>query len=823
MVNSNKKKLGQYMTPGIVVGMILDNIGYTDDHVLNRKIMEPSFGDGEFLINIVQRIIYTGFNNDLSKEEVSKIIKENVYGIEYDKELYVKAINRLNSFLNVYGIDNFDWSDNLLCGDSLLLYNNFIGKMDYVVGNPPYVRIHNIPDEYRNVVKNFKFVDGMIDLYIVFYEIGIYMLNEKGKLGYISPNSFMKNTSQKKFRNYLVDNKYISAIFDFKTSKIFDDADTYNCICILNKNIKRVDFSIKYREYSMYNVIVDNMLDYNYFKNELKDNAWNLSSDEDIRFLDENKQLPIKIKHMSKVQNGISTNKDAVYVISVYEDKELTIPYYGKHFDKNKTVYFLDKNDIVREIESSILHRCVKASKYDGKLENNYIIFPYIRSSLKSFYNKDNVEIESGYEPLSEEVLNKKYPKAYKYLSDYWDELISRDMEKNSAWFLFGRSQGLQNSCYKKVVFKHIIDKSNPKIIPYVVDSDVIVYSGIYTTIDINIVISPMLKENGDKIANKYIFNEQEYDFMLKDIFNIYSSNEFSKYCTLVGKDMSGGYVGISATTVKEFGTKLNTFPSFPIIIDKDSLGLVDNNYMNKLFHDEFVKCIKESYINMGKFGKSSNKRVEPFHSFIAKVLQYKLGTDYDIYAAGYSYGKECTLGGNFDNKNVDICIKKNDKVIGCIAFKLLSNNFKQNNKNFVEGMLGEAVQMRDLGLPYAFCYLIPEKALYLDKYNRFDHVDTFSQNDLKVYYDICNDEAYKGRTPDALFVGVHRLFNDNYLNSLTKKKTIDIASDEYLNNVNPKWSSYEFIDDEIIKEYFIKNNNIGLFIDKFIESINDK
>lgn len=53
---TDKKKEGQYMTPDGIVSMILNNIGYTENHVLTRKIMEPSFGDGAFLINIVQLI-----------------------------------------------------------------------------------------------------------------------------------------------------------------------------------------------------------------------------------------------------------------------------------------------------------------------------------------------------------------------------------------------------------------------------------------------------------------------------------------------------------------------------------------------------------------------------------------------------------------------------------------------------------------------------------------------------------------------------------------------------------------------------------------------
>ena len=216
------------------------------------------------------------------------------------------------------------------------------------------------------MIKQFQFVDGMIDLYIVFYEIGINLLNDKGKLGYISPNSFMKNSSQKKFRNYLIDNKYISAIYDFKTSKIFQDADTYTCICILNKNKNRTDFSVDYKEYSMYKVVVENKFSFEYFANQLHDNPWNLSSDEDIKFLEKNRNLPIKISNMAIVQNGIATNRDAVYVIHTYCNKELTEEYCGKHTDKKKIVYFEDKSGNIKEIESTILHRCIKACELLG-------------------------------------------------------------------------------------------------------------------------------------------------------------------------------------------------------------------------------------------------------------------------------------------------------------------------------------------------------------------------------------------------------------------------------------------------------------------------
>ena len=129
-------------------------------------------------------------------------------------------------------------------------------------------------------------------------------------------------------------------------------------------------------------------------------------------------------------------------------------------------------------------------------MDNTYIVFPYRPRKIPTFYLPDGITgIESGYEPLTEDELKKSYPKAYDYLLSVWDELSARDMDKNMPWFVFGRSQGLCNSCFKKIVFKHIIDKNNPVITPHVLDEDVIVYSGMYTTIDINICFAKFLKK----------------------------------------------------------------------------------------------------------------------------------------------------------------------------------------------------------------------------------------------------------------------------------------------------------------------------------------
>ena len=563
------KTEGQVFTPTDIVTMILDSVRYTGKSVLTKTIMEPSFGKGAFLIEIVSRIIHEGRAEGKSANEIKEIIEKCVYGIEKDEDLYRETIQKLNELLMAYDISLPSWS-NLINGDTLLVYDNYIGKMDICIGNPPYVRIHNIEKQYRDVVKNFTFADGTTDLYIIFYEIGIQMLKEEsGRLAYITPNSFLRNTSQKKFRNYLVNEGLLDAIYDFKDSKIFD-ADTYTCICVIDKNAERITKDVvKYREYNMYKMTLNNTIKYEYFRNQLQDSAWNLSSEEDILYLQQNAKRPIKIKSIATVQNGIATNRDSVYVGKAWLDKDCTEPYMGKHTDKKKIVYFNGHN-----VESTILHRCVKASKYDGEISNTYILYPYQSKSKNKLLKKsDGSEVATSYVAYTESEMQSKFPNAYAYLQEHWEYLETRDMDANADWFVFGRSQGLANSGYKKLVFKHVICKSSDTIEVHVVDDDIIVYSGIYITID----ASAFIDTNGSKST----FNDLLYDKELEEVRGILASSDFHKYCVLVGKDMQGGYVSVSSVFVKNYGTMLTHFPNLPVDAPIEDSPIADTDYMS--------------------------------------------------------------------------------------------------------------------------------------------------------------------------------------------------------------------------------------------------
>jgi adenine-specific DNA-methyltransferase len=210
MATSKVKKNGVVYTPTYIVEMILEQSNYNSGNIIKKHVIDNSCGDGKFLVEIVKRYINEFIKNKgldiITKSELKSDLEQYIHGIELDEEEVIKCINNLNEVVSLYGLENIKWDVNQ--GDTLQV-SKYNGMMDYVLGNPPYVRVHNLSDNF-NYIKSQKFTSsGMTDLFIIFYEIGIEMLNETGVLGYITPSSIFNSVAGSEFRKYVTVNKCI--------------------------------------------------------------------------------------------------------------------------------------------------------------------------------------------------------------------------------------------------------------------------------------------------------------------------------------------------------------------------------------------------------------------------------------------------------------------------------------------------------------------------------------------------------------------------------------------------------------------------------------
>ena len=110
--NSNKSKiLGQIFTPEWIVNLILNRINYIDsNNILNKRILEPSFGEGIFLIEVVERYIKSAKNNEWNKKQIKEGLETDLCGVELDTYLYNKCVESLNKLVSKYDIDTINWN-----------------------------------------------------------------------------------------------------------------------------------------------------------------------------------------------------------------------------------------------------------------------------------------------------------------------------------------------------------------------------------------------------------------------------------------------------------------------------------------------------------------------------------------------------------------------------------------------------------------------------------------------------------------------------------------------------------------------------------------
>jgi hypothetical protein len=94
---------------------------------------------------------------------------------------------------------------------------------DVVIGNPPYVVDRKLSEIEKNYFKkNYKSAIYQINLYLLFIEKGFHVLNRKGHLSLIVPNTWLINKVVSKFREYLLKEYYLIEIADLTKDEIFD-------------------------------------------------------------------------------------------------------------------------------------------------------------------------------------------------------------------------------------------------------------------------------------------------------------------------------------------------------------------------------------------------------------------------------------------------------------------------------------------------------------------------------------------------------------------------------------------------------------------------
>ncbi|HJX52409.1 MAG TPA: N-6 DNA methylase [Polyangia bacterium] len=219
--------LGEYYTPDWLAQRVLDRVEYRGD--LNRDVLDPACGSGTFLVECIARMRQRAQESGVKGADLLRAIVGRIKGMDLNPLAVISA--RANFVLSiadlvftvgddvelpVYLADciNVPQKDNRI--SCRIVKNNFspngFGQVDFLIGNPPWVRWSRLPQSYRNRVKDSCKRYGLVSgrgysggiesdiSTVVLYSAAEHWLKVGGKVGLLMTWTVFKSASARGFR-----------------------------------------------------------------------------------------------------------------------------------------------------------------------------------------------------------------------------------------------------------------------------------------------------------------------------------------------------------------------------------------------------------------------------------------------------------------------------------------------------------------------------------------------------------------------------------------------------------------------------------------------
>ncbi len=433
------------------------------------RVVDPSCGSGSFLVQAYRhlmdwfllkyaeeptkwlgskpaRLIRTASGElALSGFERKRILTEHVFGVDIDAQaVEVAKLSLLLTFLEdasatyserVLGVfkDRVlpDVDLNVRVGNSLVGHDiltdeelarrdeyaiasmktfdwrSFGHKFSAVVGNPPWLMAgYEVPARQLDYLKSkYASYTGKADLYYLFIERSLQILQVGGRIGLVVPNKMHATKAASGLRQVLTSGNHISEIIDFETAKVFEGATNYTQVLLgasaTDKPSKEVVFtraSVRFGDTQSWQVP----------RGRLGSAPWDLSSPSASRVWERMTTDSTTLDDVvSGFGNGVQSGKDPLLVLP------------------NETAKGL-------KLEPEYLRPFLRGRNIRGgqvKVPTDVIVFPYKEDGAK-------------FRVINEDEL-RRAPWLHAYLESHKPELQKRLWFGKSAEELSGRWWGL--------------------------------------------------------------------------------------------------------------------------------------------------------------------------------------------------------------------------------------------------------------------------------------------------------------------------------------------------------------------------------------------
>lgn len=228
---------GVVFTRRWVVDLILDAVGYrSDSDLASVRIVEPACGCGAFIVPIVERLLESCALHGRDTSELADAIRAFdvlEHNAEYTRKAVLAKLLEAGEPLESATWLSREW---IKTGD-FLLADHDLGSADFVVGNPPYVRLEDVAPEVSEAYRaECPTMRGRSDLFVGFFEKGLSLLGPGGTLGFICADRWMRNQYGAKLRAFVTEDFAVDAVISMHDVDAFEDSvSAYPAVTVIRR------------------------------------------------------------------------------------------------------------------------------------------------------------------------------------------------------------------------------------------------------------------------------------------------------------------------------------------------------------------------------------------------------------------------------------------------------------------------------------------------------------------------------------------------------------------------------------------------------------
>ena len=320
------------------------------------------------------------------------------------------------------------------------------GGFDCVIGNPPYVRIQHMkewaPVEVEYYKEHYKSASsGNYDIYVVFVEKGLTVLNKAGKLGFIVPHKFFNSKYGEPLRSLIAEGKHLSHIVHFGDQQVFEGATNYTCLLFLDKSGSKQFRFEKVADLQAWRH-TGQAIAGTIPASKATASEWNFSVGKGAALFDKLRAMPAKLGDIAeRIAQGIRTSDNDAYVLDLVSRGAKVVVARSKALERDVK---LERHAV------SLFLQGREIKRYRIAPSGKVVIIPYESGG-------DGVRFVPPHE------FKERFPRALAYLAENKPRLEGRERGRmrGSNWYAFIYPKNMEVIKAPKILVPDIADRAS--------------------------------------------------------------------------------------------------------------------------------------------------------------------------------------------------------------------------------------------------------------------------------------------------------------------------------------------------------------------------